>query len=265
MRISIKLSQDALLALSFFIMVKTKLFDPSIYQEDPLIFRCFRFVQRSDGRHHLLDSHLLRGERKLVRVSPDVRRRRWRPIKLWLDSSVCLVHYRDDHDCWVRRALELVTYLDQSQPDLVYLYLDLLVVYRYGEIVPKSTLGRLVTVPLLVFGLLLIALPSFVLGRNFATVWDALRTAADEVIECLPAPGCLLYLFSNTRPLLHAPSSVTSCRSAQVHSHHPNLIPLLHLVILSIRINRILHLSTIILPLIVVITIRIIINLLLSG
>lgn len=51
----------------------------------------------------------------------------------------------------------------------------------YGDIVPKSTLGRLVCVPLLCFGLLLVALPSFVLGRNFATVWDALRNVADEV------------------------------------------------------------------------------------
>ena len=41
----------------------------------------------------------------------------------------------------------------------------------YGEITPRSTLGRLVTVPLLVFGLLLIALPSFVLGREFSIVW----------------------------------------------------------------------------------------------
>lgn len=41
----------------------------------------------------------------------------------------------------------------------------------YGEITPRSVLGRLVTLPLLVFGLLLIALPSFVLGREFSLVW----------------------------------------------------------------------------------------------
>lgn len=43
---------------------------------------------------------------------------------------------------------------------------------------PRSTLGRLCTVPLLAFGLLLIALPSFVLGRNFSLVWDHLRSAS---------------------------------------------------------------------------------------
>ena len=42
----------------------------------------------------------------------------------------------------------------------------------YGEIIPRSFLGRLITIPLLLFGLLLIALPSFVLGREFALVWE---------------------------------------------------------------------------------------------
>ncbi|KZT27481.1 voltage-gated potassium channel [Neolentinus lepideus HHB14362 ss-1] len=41
----------------------------------------------------------------------------------------------------------------------------------YGEITPRSFLGRLITIPLLLFGLLLIALPSFVLGREFSIVW----------------------------------------------------------------------------------------------
>ena len=42
----------------------------------------------------------------------------------------------------------------------------------YGEITPRSFLGRLVTLPLLLFGLFLIALPSFVLGREFSIVWE---------------------------------------------------------------------------------------------
>ena len=42
----------------------------------------------------------------------------------------------------------------------------------YGEITPRSFLGRLITLPILVFGLLLITLPSFVLGREFSLVWE---------------------------------------------------------------------------------------------
>ncbi|KAI0826804.1 voltage-gated potassium channel [Trametes gibbosa] len=45
----------------------------------------------------------------------------------------------------------------------------------YGEITPRSFLGRLITLPLLVFGLLLIALPTFVLGREFSLVWELME------------------------------------------------------------------------------------------
>jgi len=46
----------------------------------------------------------------------------------------------------------------------------------YGEITPRSFFGRLVTLPLLLFGLLLIALPSFVLGREFSIVWNEMAS-----------------------------------------------------------------------------------------
>jgi hypothetical protein len=44
----------------------------------------------------------------------------------------------------------------------------------YGDVVPRTAIGKILSVPLLLFGLLLIALPSFVLGRNFAIVHDAM-------------------------------------------------------------------------------------------
>lgn len=44
---------------------------------------------------------------------------------------------------------------------------------------PRSFLGRLITLPLLCFGLLLIALPSFVLGREFSLVWE--KMTRDQV------------------------------------------------------------------------------------
>lgn len=54
----------------------------------------------------------------------------------------------------------------------------------YGEITPRSFLGRLITIPLLVFGLLLIALPSFVLGREFSLVWNEMTNGVGQV-SCL--------------------------------------------------------------------------------
>ncbi|WVR05008.1 hypothetical protein IAU60_002020 [Kwoniella sp. DSM 27419] len=64
--------------------------------------------------------------------------------------------------------------LFDSIPKTAWFSLVTMSTVGYGEIVPKSFLGKLITVPLLMFGLLLIALPSFVLGRNFAIVFDAM-------------------------------------------------------------------------------------------
>ncbi|KAI8994245.1 voltage-gated potassium channel [Trametes punicea] len=63
----------------------------------------------------------------------------------------------------------------------------------YGEITPRSFLGRLITLPLLVFGLLLIALPTFVLGREFSLVWELMEEnqktyGADGDVEPLNDP-----------------------------------------------------------------------------
>ncbi|KAG6867230.1 hypothetical protein C0993_005379 [Termitomyces sp. T159_Od127] len=50
----------------------------------------------------------------------------------------------------------------------------------YGEITPRSFLGRLITLPILVFGLLLITLPSFVLGREFSIVWEQMTARQNQ-------------------------------------------------------------------------------------
>ncbi|KIM19722.1 hypothetical protein M408DRAFT_180557 [Serendipita vermifera MAFF 305830] len=60
----------------------------------------------------------------------------------------------------------------ESIPAAAWFVLVTITTVGYGEIIPRSFLGRLITVPLLLFGLLLVALPSFVLGREFAVVWE---------------------------------------------------------------------------------------------
>ncbi|KAF8125082.1 hypothetical protein EV363DRAFT_677447 [Boletus edulis] len=69
-----------------------------------------------------------------------------------------------------------------SIPAAAWFVLVTITTVGYGEITPRSTLGRLVTVPLLAFGLLLIALPSFVLGREFSIVWKQM-TRYDQADE----------------------------------------------------------------------------------
>ncbi|KAF5329107.1 hypothetical protein D9611_014290 [Ephemerocybe angulata] len=60
----------------------------------------------------------------------------------------------------------------------------------YGEITPRSFLGRLITLPTLVFGLLLITLPSFVLGREFSLVWT--QMTEDKSLFWGPCFECAL-------------------------------------------------------------------------
>ncbi|KAF9473491.1 voltage-gated potassium channel [Pholiota conissans] len=59
-----------------------------------------------------------------------------------------------------------------SIPAAAWFVLVTITTVGYGEITPRSFLGRLITLPILVFGLLLITLPSFVLGREFSSVWE---------------------------------------------------------------------------------------------
>ncbi|TFK18612.1 voltage-gated potassium channel [Coprinopsis marcescibilis] len=58
----------------------------------------------------------------------------------------------------------------------------------YGEITPRSFLGRLLTLPILVFGLLLITLPSFVLGREFSLVWHSMLAKKRQDQNMPPMP-----------------------------------------------------------------------------
>ncbi|KAL0067334.1 hypothetical protein AAF712_005561 [Marasmius tenuissimus] len=67
-----------------------------------------------------------------------------------------------------------------SIPAAAWFVLVTITTVGYGEITPRSFLGRLVTLPLLVFGLLLIALPSFVLGREFSLVWEKMSSKRSE-------------------------------------------------------------------------------------
>jgi len=62
-----------------------------------------------------------------------------------------------------------------SIPAAAWFVLVTITTVGYGEITPRSFLGRLITLPLLVFGLLLIALPTFVLGREFSLVWEMMN------------------------------------------------------------------------------------------
>ncbi|KAH8104748.1 hypothetical protein BXZ70DRAFT_1048626 [Cristinia sonorae] len=94
-----------------------------------------------------------------------------------------------------------------SIPAAAWFVLVTITTVGYGEITPRSFLGRLVTLPLLVFGLLLIALPTFVLGREFSLVWDMMKQSQDledgDVFVSTPTTSPTL------RRLQRAPSAIS--------------------------------------------------------
>jgi len=81
--------------------------------------------------------------------------------------------------------------LFDSIPQTAWFALVTMSTVGYGDVVPRSSLGKVLTIPLLMFGLLLIALPSFVLGRNFAIVFDVMTRQAQKAVRASLSVGNL--------------------------------------------------------------------------
>lgn len=84
-----------------------------------------------------------------------------------------------------------------SIPSAAWFVIVTITTVGYGEITPRSFLGRLFTLPLLMFGLLLIALPSFVLGREFSLVWERMTSDQNDMLNRPMSPPNLP---SDSRP-----------------------------------------------------------------
>ena len=134
MLISIRRSRDALLALAFFVLMVLVVFSTLLY-----------FAERGTWDESLETFIDDDGQRSAFESIP---------AAAWF---VLVSEY------YLYPALPRALPLTSSQA---------VTTVGYGEIIPRSFLGRLITIPLLLFGLLLIALPSFVLGREFAIVWE---------------------------------------------------------------------------------------------
>lgn len=65
-----------------------------------------------------------------------------------------------------------------SIPASLWFVAEIITTVGLGDIYPKTVLGKAVVVPLMLFSLLMIALPSIVLGRNFAESWAQLKAAS---------------------------------------------------------------------------------------
>jgi hypothetical protein len=63
-----------------------------------------------------------------------------------------------------------------SIPDALWFVAEIMTTVGLGDVYPKTTLGKTIVIPLMMFSLLIIALPSIVIGRNFAESWAWLRS-----------------------------------------------------------------------------------------
>ncbi|KAJ2800130.1 hypothetical protein H4R20_004174 [Coemansia guatemalensis] len=62
-----------------------------------------------------------------------------------------------------------------SIPASAYYAIVTLTTTGFGDMVPTTVIGKLVSFPMMIAGILLIALPSIIVGRNFTQVWEAAR------------------------------------------------------------------------------------------
>ncbi|KAJ3367480.1 hypothetical protein GGF31_007482 [Allomyces arbusculus] len=51
----------------------------------------------------------------------------------------------------------------------------------YGDMVPQTFVGKLIAFPAMMCGILIIALPSIIVGRNFTIVWEFMKAQRDQL------------------------------------------------------------------------------------
>ena len=66
-----------------------------------------------------------------------------------------------------------------SIPATFWFVAEVITTVGLGDVWPSTVIGKLLSFPLMLFGLLIIALPSIVLGKNFAEAWLWLKTSGN--------------------------------------------------------------------------------------
>lgn len=72
-----------------------------------------------------------------------------------------------------------------SIPATFWFVAEVITTVGLGDVYPKTVMGKLLSFPLMLFGLLIIALPSIVLGKNFAEAWLWLKTSGNVQKQAL--------------------------------------------------------------------------------
>jgi hypothetical protein len=67
-----------------------------------------------------------------------------------------------------------------SIPSACWFVAEVITTVGLGEVYPQTWVGKLLTFPLMLFGLLVIVMPSIVIGQNFSEAWAMLMEGASE-------------------------------------------------------------------------------------
>ncbi|KAJ2559788.1 hypothetical protein EV175_000173 [Coemansia sp. RSA 1933] len=81
--------------------------------------------------------------------------------------------WSDEREAFLTDSGELSKF--SSIPAAAYYSIVTLTTTGFGDMVPTTFFGKLVSFPMMISGILLIALPSIIVGRNFTQVWEAAR------------------------------------------------------------------------------------------
>lgn len=147
------------------------------------VFRAFRFQNQMTMTIEVMYVAFRRSKNALVAISYFI------VLVLVLFSTLIYFAERGTWDATLGAFVDPdgdVSLFD-SIPQTAWYALVTMSTAGYGDVVPKTALGKILSVPLLLFGLLLIALPSFVLGRNFAIAYDALSAHAMATMNGQPS------------------------------------------------------------------------------
>lgn len=83
-----------------------------------------------------------------------------------------------------------------SIPATIYFVLTTITTVGYGDLVPITPLGKICTFPLMLTGILFIALPSIIIGTNFAHTWKQKKSR----LETDPTRDDSMSLFDFSNP-----------------------------------------------------------------
>ncbi|KAG9323337.1 hypothetical protein KVV02_004545 [Mortierella alpina] len=170
MIVAIKRSMDALSALFFFLITGTMLFSTLLYFAERGAFDRFGLVESQElGDYNIASLTNFAAIFSFFFFAGE-----------WDEARQVFVDANNNPSTF------------DSIPAAFWFVMVTITTTGYGDMVPTTFVGKLISFPAMMCGVLLITLPSIIIGRNFTLVWEAMqrykRQAAANSRENNPSP-----------------------------------------------------------------------------